>query len=588
MMRTDNKGRSASPHRITYKSDFHAIKCSFDAGISLKPGTKAAAVHPSKLPTSLSDPMMSHTSTSSSAGIRGRIPSTRGAKIRDNIFLQMDSQQLRQDGGPGLSSGSTPLLSPQNSTLQLQSSPCPGSRRSVISSSSVLSTVTSISTPESSLQDKVQRAEEISDIDRAALAQKFSVTRKLFETKMMDVGGQLSKSMISRGKADVRGEVNQVENVEEASAHKMYSAEDGFDKDKSINHIINISSVNPPAATSLTGHLKSPVLDNLGAAANKSPSCLDKLDQTTGSPAEEERAAIDPNLTPEETLRAELVNIKNESSESDENGEEKEWKEDKNRLKSDVEEHLNKAARDSVEALVDDVFEEPSVEAAPGPYRPENRVELIAGDDRPIISLEEYQKDLSVGVRWKKGTETDSKGSQGKYQQVNEQWEGEREEQNRLAWVDREGDVEMDAGVKESVEVKEGVMVKEAVDKEPNGKRDNGGKECIREEGIAGKEELVTQTEHVSDDRDGGKEAVIGGIENEAFVYEQEPQRHPELSPSLGEDWENSLCAENELLEEYEEIPGVPELAKQQQEEEDAAKRKVRFSSAPIKVGKTL
>ncbi|KAK2822247.1 hypothetical protein Q5P01_022312 [Channa striata] len=223
MMRTDSKGRSASPHRITYKSDFHAIKCSFDTGASLQPGTKAAA-HLSPLhilPSSMSDPMMSHTSTSSSSSSnisRGRVSSTRGTKIRDNIFLQMDSQQLRQDGG----SGSTPLLSPQNPSLQHQASNFSGSRRSLLSSSSVLSTVASISTSDCSLQGKSSRPEEIRDIDRAALAQKFSVTLRLFETRMMEVGGsgsQVIKPVTCRGSKgmedgkvgeNVRGEDNKV------------------------------------------------------------------------------------------------------------------------------------------------------------------------------------------------------------------------------------------------------------------------------------------------------------------------------------------------------------------------------------------
>ncbi|XP_038574147.1 neurabin-1-like isoform X2 [Micropterus salmoides] len=583
MMRTDSKGRSASPHRITYKSDFHAIKCSFDTGTSLQPGTKAAdqpsAVHPTRLPYSLSDPIMSNTST----GSRGRIHSTRGTKIRDNIFLQMDSQQLKQDGGPVLSPGPIPLLSPHNPSLQLQTSPFSGSRRSVVSSSSVLSTVANISATESSLQEKPSRSEEISDIDRAALAQKFSVTRRLFETKVMEVeggGGQVSKDFTGRGSKGIAGGeedrrgVNQVEKEEEASGKMNHTEEDSFDKDKFTNpHIINISSPKPPAQASVTGHPKSPVSDGPTEASSKSPSYLDTHGKTTGSQTEDARtesATLDICLTPEEPVRAELVDIKNESSESDENEEEKERKEANNWLKDEREKYMKKDLGESVQNLVDDVFE-PSMET-PGPYKLENRVEL-----------------------------------RDKYWQVNEQWEG----QNRQFTAQAEkstgkGDgreKKTDAGVEESVGRKERGMIQEEgihMEVEPYsvGKR----RERTEKEGTSERDDSTTselQEEHVnlevtyeecSDGKDhvgGGKEDQTGsvvscGVENKAFVYEQESQSHPEHSPSPCQE------GENQLLLEYEEIPGVPEVAYPDGEEAaEVAKRRVRFSSAPIKVFST-
>ncbi|KAK5859808.1 hypothetical protein PBY51_021332 [Eleginops maclovinus] len=291
MMRTDSKGRSASPHRITYKSDFHAIKCSFDTATSQRPGPKAAAVqlsavHTTRLPSSLSDNIMS-----SSTGSRGRVHSTRGTKIRDNIFLQMDNQQLNQDG-PMQSSGSTPLLFPQNSTPMLQTSPFPESRHSALSSSSVLNYTTTISIPESCPQDKSPRSEDIADIDRAALAQKFSVTRRLFETKGIEDGGEGgldSKCVAGRrikGMADEEGEeglgrVNQVQREEDTNWNRSQAEEDSFDKDKSINlPIINTFLENPPV-NSLTGHPKSPASFGPSESPNTSPSCVHKHGQTT-------------------------------------------------------------------------------------------------------------------------------------------------------------------------------------------------------------------------------------------------------------------------------------------------------------------
>ncbi|KAK7945780.1 hypothetical protein WMY93_001508 [Mugilogobius chulae] len=141
-MRTDGKGRSASPHRITYNSDFHAIKCSFDSGITLKSGAQQSTVHPSRLPSSLSDPIMSQMGNNPVS--RVRVGSTRGAKISQNIFLQMDSQQLKPNGQ---NAGCTPALSPQKQPIP--TSPFPSAHRSFMSSSSALSAVTDLSTPDS-------------------------------------------------------------------------------------------------------------------------------------------------------------------------------------------------------------------------------------------------------------------------------------------------------------------------------------------------------------------------------------------------------------------------------------------------------
>ncbi|XP_026006202.1 neurabin-1-like isoform X4 [Astatotilapia calliptera] len=627
MMRTESKGRSASPHRITYKSDFHAIKCSFDTGTSLQPGTKSAAaqrsaVHPNKLESSLSEPLMSCTSTSGSTGCRSRIHSTRGTKIRDNIFLQMDSQQLKQDSGPVPSSGSTVLISPPNPSIQLQTSPFPGSRCSVINSSSALSTVTTnISIPESSLKDKPSKAEEITDIDRAALAQKFSVTRRLFESKMMEDGGgggQVSKPLIARGSKgmeDGKVEVNNVEKVEEGNGKRRNTEEDGLDKDKSMNHIINVSLLKPSTPSSLTRCPKSPVSDIPGDASNKY-NYFDKDDQIKVSQTEGEASCLNPCLTPEETLRAELVSIKNESSESDENEEGKEWKENKCWIKDQVT-YIGIAPGE--ESSVDDVFEEPSVETQ-GPYKLENRVVLQVRNVGPIISSGDHQKELSGSMTEKGGTEDGRDVGRDKYLQVSEQWEGGREEQNRefVARAEEKSTEEggnrekmTDAVVEESFGGKERVIVQEKeVYNKAVGKGKGGVEECRQsQEKENGKEEksrkeegrtpelqaefATEEVKHVAlrggsdgnTEAGGGKEAqkedaLISGIENKAFAYDQESQSHPELSTPPRQE------LENQLLLEYEEIPGVPELS-DKENEDGYAERKVKFCSAPIKVYNT-
>ncbi|XP_042353104.1 neurabin-1-like [Plectropomus leopardus] len=585
MMRTDSKGRSASPHRITYKSDFHAIKCSFDTATSLQSGTKAAAVHPTRLP----DPKMSHTSTST--GSRGRVHSTRGTKIRDNIFLQMDNQQLNQD--PVQSSGSTPFLSPHNLNLQLQTSPFSAPRRSVVSSSSVLSTAANMSTPESSLLDKPSRSEEIVDIDRAALAQKFSVTRRLFETKVMEVGaggGYVCKGTGGKGSKGMEegiGGVSLVEEKENRCGEVNHTEEDSVDKDKSINlPIINISSPKPPAQASLTRRPKSPVPHSPSESSNKSPSYLDK--QTIDSQTEDERtASLGLCLTPEEPVRAELVDVKNMSSESDENEEEKEQKEDKNWLKDEEEKYMNKGAGEREQELVDDVFEEPGVETS-GSYSLE----------KGFVPSQEQQTESSASMACQTEIHNDREDGGDKYQQVNEEWEGKREGQDRQFTAQAEKSTEKEkktvAGVEESAgRTERGIMQEEGNDKEAETKREDG-EECKQsQEAKTEKDdgatcelrEEVKCEEHREGGVGGGKvdqtgSAVICGIENKAFVYEQESQSHAE---HLKQELENSTRAN---LLQCEEIPGVPELT----DDEDAAeiaKRKVRFSSAPIKVYNT-
>ncbi|NXE89497.1 NEB1 protein, partial [Menura novaehollandiae] len=181
MMKTEGKGertlRSASPHRNAYKSDFHAIKCSFDGVNNPDNASNKTGLH-QKL------------STSSSGG--GNDPHSRGRaatygnrvhKIK-NMFLQMGSSSSttscessppaetklisRATGAEyGPSPGSPSFLIVQkNNLLNTSTSPC----GSPVDSSSV-----------SAPADKVIRSSDEADLDKVALAEKFSETRKLFE-----------------------------------------------------------------------------------------------------------------------------------------------------------------------------------------------------------------------------------------------------------------------------------------------------------------------------------------------------------------------------------------------------------------------
>ncbi|NWY76528.1 NEB1 protein, partial [Erithacus rubecula] len=178
MMKTEGKGertlRSASPHRNAYKSDFHAIKCSFD-GVNPDNASNKTGLH-QKL------------STSSNGG--GSDPHSRGRaatygnrvhKIK-SMFLQMGSSSSTTscESSPpadtklisrataaeyGSSPGSPSFLIVQKNNL-LNTSPSGGPVDSLSMSSAA---------------DKVIRSSDEADLDKVALAEKFSETRKLFE-----------------------------------------------------------------------------------------------------------------------------------------------------------------------------------------------------------------------------------------------------------------------------------------------------------------------------------------------------------------------------------------------------------------------
>ncbi|MEQ2315170.1 hypothetical protein AMECASPLE_019349 [Ameca splendens] len=588
MMRTGSRGRSASPHRITYKSDFHAIKCSFDTGISLSGGTKVAASQCPTVPSNNLLSNLSNISNSSSTGNRGRIQSTRGTKIRENIFLQMDSQQTRQDGSVNMGSSSTLLPAPHPS-FQLYASPFSESTHSVMSSSSSFLSSRSISSTEKLLQDKPSRSEKKVDIDRVALAQKFSVTRRLFENKMLEIGGgggQVLKPQIVRGSKGAADEKGQVEKVQEARGKLKIMEEDGLGKDKSINQTINMKA---PQVESLM-RLPETLVPNWPGEAAASKSKDEKGDC----------------FASEETLRAELVNVNNDSSESDEN--EEKVQEDKSLPKDEIEMHLNKSTEEDQEALVDDVFEEASVET-PGSLHM-----FKACKNEPITSSE-HHKELSEDTQWKTtGNGGESNGD--KYQQASKHWEGGREEQHRHVTTqpkkqpteeDKDMEKNTDGEFRESAAGLEKVLIQEMYsDKEGEGKVNDGeeSRHSQRKETKEGtkselQENVVTEKikhatcRSIGDAGGGGgkddqTEAVgVCGIENKAFRYDQDSQSHPELSESLQQEQESLMKGENQLLVEYEEIPGVPELDSQDEDSPEAAKRKVRFSTAPIKVYST-
>ncbi|NXB61196.1 NEB1 protein, partial [Struthidea cinerea] len=181
MMKTEGKGertlRSASPHRNAYKSDFHAIKCSFDGVNNPDNASNKTGLH-QKL------------STSSNGG--GSDPHSRGRaatygnrvhKIK-NMFLQMGSSSSTTscESSPP---AETKLIS-RATAAEYGSSPGSPSFL-IVQKNNLLNTTTSPSSSPvdslsvSSAADKVIRSSDEADLDKVALAEKFSETRKLFE-----------------------------------------------------------------------------------------------------------------------------------------------------------------------------------------------------------------------------------------------------------------------------------------------------------------------------------------------------------------------------------------------------------------------
>ncbi|XP_015262761.1 PREDICTED: neurabin-1-like isoform X2 [Gekko japonicus] len=176
MMKTEGKGertlRSASPHRNAYKTDFHAIKCSFDSvntdNVSSKSGPQR------KLPSS------------SNGG--GNEPHVRGRAVTYGNRVHKIKNMFMQMGGSSASSCENSLPSESKTGTK---TPSTDSAPSSPNSPSFLciqknNHLNNGSGPQDSLlsgalTDKIIRSNDEGNIDKVALAEKFSETRKLFE-----------------------------------------------------------------------------------------------------------------------------------------------------------------------------------------------------------------------------------------------------------------------------------------------------------------------------------------------------------------------------------------------------------------------
>ncbi|KAL3969972.1 chromobox protein 5 [Sarotherodon galilaeus] len=296
--------RSASPHRNAYKSDFHAIKCSFDGPKSENASNTFA-----------------NGSSDSREDSRGRPFGTRVNKIK-NIFLQMDGQQQEsQDGKVNLKSDVTQVSPPK---VQF---PVSTHRLNLNSAAS----------PESHILDKTPKGED-AEIDKVALAEKFSVTRKLFERGIKEqpaVEKQSPNRVVNRlslGSASDEGKstrrvsgsetTNKSEQTPSAAVKSQPDEKADIEKRPRVslnagplskrleNYIVENDSEDSSAASakqhSTTAHIlpTSPTGDTLHKPTSPVKDTVDSSSDATNKKRDNKPAPLGPNIGPKPTFPA--------------------------------------------------------------------------------------------------------------------------------------------------------------------------------------------------------------------------------------------------------------------------------------------
>ncbi|XP_041752525.2 neurabin-1 isoform X2 [Coregonus clupeaformis] len=332
-------------------------------------------------------------------------------------------------------------------------------------------------------------------------------------------------------------------------------------------------------------------------------------------------------LTPTErsrarTVRAELVEVKNESSESEGN----EAEEDEDTIKKEEEtmkeEEESKREESNENNLVDDVFEESRVEPRMLEQRMveptaqtkmveqrtveppvEHRMvepslrECVEGfpDSSEVREKESGRDMFQQEIEWREGQ---MEGESRQYRE--EGTTGESKMENEKVGTEERDE----AGEQEKVEDR-GSMCNKSKEEEEEEREEDGNEKA----GLEPREDRVKEEEREEEERkcrwrvdvkDEDKEreeracpergeekngsAIILGIENEAFAEDRERDsecRHGDwLCPREDSERCPTPDPEEQLSAEYEEIPGLPH----EDDEGFAKTRKVKFSTAPIKV----
>ncbi|NXQ87912.1 NEB1 protein, partial [Nyctibius grandis] len=510
MMKTEGKGertlRSASPHRNAYKSDFHAIKCSFDGVNSSENTSNKTGLH-QKL------------STSSNGG--GNDPHSRGRaatygnrvhKIK-NMFLQMGgssstpscessppaetkliSRATAAEYGPSPGSPSF-LIVQKNNLLNTSTSPC----GSPVDSLSVLSAA-----------DKVIRSNDEADLDKVALAEKFSETRKLFERN-----------------------IKQRSSVDRYSPSKCERSEDKRRRSSAsdCSNVVDQFSFNTEARP-ISRRLES----FLGDSDTEEPKEISKNDSPLNKDPLRGHHSLDSSAVaegcPEKSVSTEVPVI----------------------LRGELSEALGKDKREQLvlERSLWDMGSTPGQEAQRRLDSGLSRVSPMKGTCAELVAQDEtsghekeglekdhvVQEDLPLRHQVQEGKRSDC--SLEVVEEITESSETSREEE------------------RDGMSVKNGLVTRV--------------QDVLEEEGDTEEEEQVMEKQ--------GKNFSAFGIENAPFDDDRdtEPENQgPEGKEILEGEEEEEYVYDSE----YEEFPGLSE------EEDPEPDRKVKFSTAPIKVFST-
>uniref|UniRef100_A0A9J8AYI3 Neurabin-1 n=1 Tax=Cyprinus carpio carpio TaxID=630221 RepID=A0A9J8AYI3_CYPCA len=629
MIKSENKSeralRSASPHRNAYKSDFHSIKCSFDGSVSI----------------SSTSPLSNGGSDS-----RGRPSGNKVSKIK-NIFLQMDEKQSQDS--PNISKPTSPIF-PLDSTPYRSS----------------LSSVTSLD----SASFEARKTEDVS-IEKAALAEKFSMTRKLFESGLKEhspTERSVSPKVIwpqlverQDRKASVTGENTDKPKELEKQAKEREDKEKGRSESETPPHKLSVSMNAGPISRRLESFMLDSDSESLSAAPSteshspfshsQSPSaasdhsdppsspdscssptsyslwadspaetCLPKLNgsDSYGTPlngvymktlhnsssiaeehikSSEDTVSSEPTLvyTSEKIHHLSARSTTSQASEAEDPALQEQQGEGKNSEKvpglSTVRAELVVVKTESSESegneeehVEDDVFEEP-VKENQCPNRNSERV-LTSSEELQLTflgkeskqSIREHEEEwMACEESVQTGREEDHRG-EGKFLEENimdkedEEEEKKDTEEVKLKTDRTQEEAVLETVMRESEQRASNVEDKEQQDEQREGddeEEDEGVEEAVEEEDDDEREmeDVLTGKERQQQDDQGsfGKRSLICGIENAAFVDDKDNRTDLE-------------CQGKEEFQESEELPGLSD------EEDLTPKRKIKFSTAPIKV----
>ncbi|KAH0621491.1 hypothetical protein JD844_022853 [Phrynosoma platyrhinos] len=544
MMKTEGKGertlRSASPHRNAYKADFHAIKCSFDSVNADNTANK-------------SGPQQKLTSSSNGGGndthVRGRAVTygNRVHKIK-NMFMQM--------GGTSTPSCETsPPSEPKAiiKTVSTDASPPSPSSPSFLSvqKNNHLNTgpapFSSLqdSLPSASLNDKIICSGDEGNLDKAALAEKFSETRKLFERNIK------KPSLLDKGPP------NKTERAEEKRRHGSASSSDNSNVADHFNFSTDASSQVAIEKTESEGS-EHKQQQSIG-------SCRSSLNAGPISRRLESFLADSDNEESKDTL-------KNESTSSPVQTVFCSWESPE--IREDLCLKQNQCTAEP--ALLSSTRDEPS--------KATERNAIISERDQQYITTSNKVDRAPIKISQVEVVRAELIMVQNKTLGGNSEIVGEvnvcqKEKQLRLPSWEEEGKGLIFEETEELNVCKEDLNlclneanqteVKEIASLEEDHIREQVHKEPISNSEDEDENREVGHKENFSE-----FSSSVFGIENEAFDDDRETESYAQ-----GPDREETLPEEEYNYDsDYEEFPGLSE------EEDPVPERKVKFSTAPIKI----